>query len=82
MKKYVGHQLRTRLSNAVANQFIADFSANGGEVIAKLRHEKPLEYIKMMTAILEQAQAATEAAPTPTYTVIERRVVRPDNPNG
>ena len=82
MKKYVGSQLRTRLSNALANQFIADFSANGDEVIAKLRRDKPLEYIKMMTAILQQAEAAAEAAQTPTYNVIERRVIRPENPNG
>ena len=82
MRKLAGVQLRTRLNNAIANQFIADFTANGGEVIAKLRRDKPLEYIKMMTAILQQAEAASEAAQTPTYNVIERRVIRPENPNG
>ena len=74
--KYSGAQARQRLNNVLANHLIQDFAANGAEVVARLRKDKPVEYLKMVTALLQQ-QAASEAAQAPEYNVIERRIVYP-----
>ena len=79
--RYAGRKARDRLNNVLANQFIADFSAHGGEIVAKLRKEKPVDYMKMMSAVLQQI-GADGPAQTPTYNVIERRVIRPENSDG
>jgi len=79
--KYTGKKARARLNSVLANQLISDFAEHGGEVVAKLRQEKPVEYMKLMSAVLQQI-GADEPAQTPTYNVIERRVIRPENPNG
>jgi len=79
--KYTGKKARARLNSVLANQFITDFAEHGGDVVAKLRQEKPVEYMKLMSAVLQQI-GAEEPAQTPTYNVIERRVIRPENPNG
>jgi 2-keto-4-pentenoate hydratase len=76
MTKYKGSVARARLNNVLANHLIADFAANGGEVVARLRKDKPVEYLKMVTAILQQ-QAASETAQAPEYNVVERRIVYP-----
>jgi hypothetical protein len=75
-KKYTGAMARQRLNTALANHLIQDFTANGAEVVAKLRKDKPVEYLKMVTTILQQQDAA-EAARAPEYNVIERRIVYP-----
>ena len=76
MAHYAGTRARQRLNAVMANHLIDDFSANGAEVVARLRKDKPVEYLKMVTAILQQ-QAASEAAQAPEYNVIERRIVYP-----
>ena len=76
-RKYTGAQARQRLNNVMANHLIQDFSANGAEVVARLRKDKPVEYLKMVTAILQQQQAASEAAQAPEYNAIERHIVYP-----
>jgi len=76
MTTYKGSAARQRLNNVLANHLIQDFAANGAEVVAKLRKDKPVEYMKMVNALLEQ-QAASEAAQAPTYNVVERRIVYP-----
>jgi len=76
MAKYSGAQARQRLNSVLANHLIQDFAANGAEVVARLRKDKPVEYLKMVTTILQQ-QAASEAAQAPEYNVIERRIVYP-----
>jgi hypothetical protein len=44
----------------------ADFCAHGRDVIAKLRHDKPADYLKVIAALLpKQGAAQTEADPDP-----------------
>jgi len=69
------------MQSILSQHLIADFAANGEEVVAKLRQEKPVEYMKMVNAILNQA-GTPEAAKSTGYTVIERHIVRPDSPDG
>ena len=76
MTQYTGPQARQRLNKVLANHLIQDFAANGAEVIAKLRKDKPVEYMKMVSAILQE-QTASEAAQAPQYNVVERRIVYP-----
>lgn len=65
---------RLRLGDALTKHVVSDFAANGAEVVAKLRQEKPLDYVKLVQAILEKENAGA-AALGPTYNVIERRIV-------
>ena len=44
MAKYTGALARQRLNSVLANHLIQDFAANGAEVVAKLRQDKPVEY--------------------------------------
>jgi hypothetical protein len=67
---------RLRLGDALTKHVVSDFSANGAEVVAKLRQEKPLDYVKLVQAILEKEDAGA-AALDATYNVIERRIVQP-----
>ena len=64
-----------RLGHALSEHVVADFSAHGAEVVAKLRQDKPLDYLKLIQAMLEKENA--DAALRPTYNVIERRIVYP-----
>jgi len=67
---------RLRLGDALTKHVVSDFAANGAEVVAKLRQEKPLEYVKLVQAVLEKEDAGA-AAPKATYNVIERRIIHP-----
>jgi hypothetical protein len=69
-------QARARLKTSITKHLITDFDEHGAEVIARMRKDKPVDYLKMVTAILE-AEDASEAAASPNYNVIERRIVRP-----
>jgi len=72
---------RLRLGDALTKHVVSDFSANGAEVVAKLRQEKPLEYVKLVQAILEKEDAGA-AALNATYNVIERHIIQPpENPD-
>jgi hypothetical protein len=71
---------RVRLSDALTKHVVTDFTTYGAEVVAKLRDEKPLDYVKLVHAIL-QKEDASDAASGATYNVIERRIVRPENPD-
>ena len=78
MAAYTGRADRLRLNSVLSKHLIADFAANGIEVIAKLRKEKPVEYMKMVSTVLNAD--AGEAPEAPTYTIVERRIIRPDQP--
>jgi hypothetical protein len=72
---------RLRLGDALTKHVVSDFSANGAEVVAKLRQDKPLEYVKLVQAILEKEDAGA-AALNATYNVIERHIIQPpENPD-
>ena len=71
---------RERLDQALTEHLVADFAEHGAEVIARMRREKPVDYIKMVNSVLEK-QVASDAALTPTIKVIERRIVREIDPN-
>lgn len=68
-----------RLARALGEHMSDDFDAFGAEMIAKLRTEKPIEYMKLMTSIL--SGAVSEAAAKSKITVIERHIVDPQNPD-
>ena len=72
---------RARLSDAMTKHLVTDFAAHGGEVIAKLRQEKPVDYVKLVTAILQKEDTGGAALDT-TYNVIERRIIRPPHTDG
>ena len=80
-KRGVAAQARTRLGRAMTQHLVDDFAAHGAEVIAKLRTDKPADYLKMISAVLEKEDAAAEAAAV-AYNVVERRILRPTNPGG
>jgi hypothetical protein len=65
---------RLRLGDALTKHVVSDFAANGAEVVAKLRTEKPLEYVKLVQTILEKEDAGA-AAIDAGYHVIERRII-------
>ena len=65
---------RTRLGQALTKHVVDDFTVHGAEVIAKVRNEKPLDYVKLVHTILEKEDAGA-AANDPGYTVIERQIV-------
>ena len=56
---------RERLNAALADHLIDDFKAHGAEVIAKLRKDKPAEYLKMVTTAF-QNQGAVPAVRAPS----------------
>ena len=73
---------RLRLGDALTKHVVSDLAVNGAEVVAKLRKEKPLEYVKLVQAILEKEDAGA-AALNATYNVIERRIIHPpEHPDG
>ena len=72
---------RQRLGTALTKHVVADFTASGAEVVAKLRKEKPLDYLKLVQAILEKEDADGAAADA-TYNAIERRIVDPGTGDG
>ena len=72
---------RLRLGDALTKHVVSDFAANGAEVIAKLRKDKPLEYVKMVQAILEKEDAGA-AALNASYNVFERRIIEPERRHG
>lgn len=74
-------QTRARLSQALTKHLVSDFTQHGAEVIAKLRTDKPADYLKMVSAALEK-EGAAEAAAAVGYNVVERRILRPTNPDG
>jgi len=80
-QRRVASQARTRLGQAMTRHLVDDFAAHGAEVIAKLRTDKPADYLKMVSAVLEKEDAAAEAAAV-AYNVVERRILRPTNPGG
>lgn len=80
MAAYTGRKDRLRLNSVLSKHLIADFTDNGSEVIAKLRKEKPVEYMKMVSAVLNAD--GSEPADAPTYTIVERRIIRPDDTTG
>jgi hypothetical protein len=44
---------RARLNEALAKHLIDDFTEHGAEVIAKLRKNKPADYLKMVTTAFQ-----------------------------
>lgn len=72
---------RTRLNKALTKHLVADFEANGADVIAKIRTSKPIDYVKLVTTILDE-EAEADAAFAPLYNIVERHIVRPDNQDG
>jgi len=72
---------RTRLNKALTKHLVADFDAYGAEAIAKLRKEKPVDYLKLVTAILEKEDGG-EAVLGPSYNIVERQIVPPPNRDG
>lgn len=72
---------RTRLNRALAKHLIADFEANGSEVVAKIRTSKPLDYVKLVSSVLNE-ESIDDARFGPLYNVVERHIVRPENPDG
>ena len=72
---------RLRLGDALTKHVVDDFSVNGAEVVAKLRTEKPLDYVKLVQAILEK-EDADAAAINAGYNVIERRIIDPGPRHG
>jgi phytoene dehydrogenase-like protein len=74
-------QIRAKLSKALTKHLVDDFAEHGADVVAKLRVDKPNEYLKMVSAVLEREDAA-EAAAAVAYNVVERRVLRPVNQDG
>ena len=67
---------RVRLGRALGEHMSDDFDAFGAEVIAKLRTDKPVEYMKLMTSILSGA-AGKDVDDAPQYSVIERHIISP-----
>ena len=67
---------RARLRRALVNNLILDFEANGTELVAKMRKDKPLDYLKLVNTILDE-EDGDGAKLDATYNVIERRIVRP-----
>jgi hypothetical protein len=65
---------RTRLGQALTKHVVDDFTVHGAEVIAKMRNEKPLDYVKLVHTILEKEDAGA-AAIDAGYNVIERRII-------
>jgi hypothetical protein len=63
---------RQRLNAALAEHLINDFTANGAGVIAKLRQDKPADYLRMVTTAFQTAGAPPVAA-TPAYNFGGRR---------
>jgi hypothetical protein len=74
-------QNRAKLSRALTRHLVDDFADHGADVIAKLRIDKPADYLKMVSAVLEREDAA-EAAAAVAYNVVERRVLRPVKTDG
>lgn len=72
---------RMRLGQALTKYIVDDFIVHGAEVIAKMRNEKPLDYVKLVRTILEKEDAGA-AAIDPGYTVIERQIVEAGPLNG
>ncbi len=68
---------RARLNRAVAKHVAADFDAHGAEVVAKMRKEKPVDYLKMVSAILAE-EDPSEAEGGANYNIIERRIIMPE----
>jgi len=66
---------RSRLNLALTKHLVEDFDVHGAEMIATLRRDKPVDYVKLVNAILgdEAGGQAIDA----TYHTIERRIVRP-----
>jgi hypothetical protein len=69
---------RSRLGKAMVQHLVADFEANGADVIAKIRASKPLDYVKLVTNILDE-EATADAALAPLYTIVERQIVSADH---
>jgi hypothetical protein len=65
---------RTKLRGALTKHLVTDFDAHGAEVIARMRADKPVDYLKMITAMLQQ-EDKNDPASGPTYNVIERQIV-------
>jgi len=79
VKRKQPEEPHVRLGRALGEHISDDFDAHGAEVIAKLRTDKPVEYMKLMTSIL--SGAAKNAPAAPKYDVIERIIVRPEDPD-
>ena len=72
---------RTKLSRALTKHLVSDFDAHGAEVIARMRADKPVEYLKLVTAILQE-EDNNDASSGPTYHVIERQIVSAPDQDG
>lgn len=72
---------RTRLGRALTKHVVDDFIGHGAEVIAKVRSEKPLDYVKLVQTILEK-EDADAASTEPGYHIIEQRIIDPGPANG
>ncbi|WP_420137742.1 hypothetical protein [Sphingomonas sp.] len=70
-----------KLRGALTKHLISDFDAHGAQVIAKMRTDKPVDYLKMITAMLQQ-EDPNDAAAGPTYHVIERQIVQAPDQDG
>ncbi|WP_116090767.1 hypothetical protein [Sphingomonas crusticola] len=72
---------RTKLRGALTKHLVTDFDAHGAEVIARMRADKPVDYLKMITAMLQQ-EDPNDPASGPTYHVIERQIVTAPHQDG
>jgi hypothetical protein len=71
---------REKLGRALSDHVVADFLDCGAEAVAKLRQQKPLDYLKLVQQILAK-EDADEQASKPGYLRVERIIIRPENPD-
>lgn len=72
---------RSKLGEAFLRELLSDFEAHGAETIAKVRTERPQDYVKVVASVLPKELTGEDGGPIP-LSVIERRIVRPQHPNG
>ena len=75
-KRKPASEPQERLGRALAEHMTDDFEAHGAHLLASLRDEKPVEYLKLMQSILT-GPARTGATGAKQINVIERRIIRP-----
>jgi hypothetical protein len=80
-KRTIPPSPRTKLRGALTKHLVSDFDAHGADVIAKMRTDKPVDYLKMITAMLQQ-EDPNDPASGPTYHVIERQIVQAPDQDG
>lgn len=65
---------RARLGQAYVRELQKDFEQGGQDVLAKLREQAPLEYLKMVSALLPEEMGRAEEKPKTSR--LRRTVVR------